>query len=57
MVRMRQDPGGGDLVPEGQLDHVFHPRGGEEAGLSLQRVDAPALHLDQRKCAVFFLPC
>lgn len=46
---MRQEPGGGDLVPEGQLYYVFHPRGGEEAGLPLQRVDPPALHLDQRK--------
>ena len=47
----RQEPGGGDVVPEGQLHHALHPRGGEEAGLPLQRVDTPALYLDQRKYA------
>lgn len=50
-----QEAGGGDVVPEGQLDDALHPRGGEEARLPLQRVDASPLHLDQ--CVLFCLAC
>ena len=43
-----QEPRGGHLVPEGQLHPALHARRGAEAGLPLQRVDPPPLHLHQR---------
>lgn len=48
LMLVPQAAGGGDVVPAGQLDHALHARGGAEAGLPLQRVDAPPLHLNKR---------